>query len=226
MILINCHVFFYSCYLIFAKILYTLYYIKSAKKKVPHVTWAWQYHVCVMVMSVWVADYSIHLCVSVSVGCLGDAQAHGTQRRVWIINTPLAADGRAPASSRLTFMRPVSLKFYLTHMRVLHYPHLQCSSAWSHDELVSLDRYTFPWHWRHAASHLIYIPSRGTRAALTYLIFPVPCNYRHSEQAQTCCHFEVPHRSFPSSLILLRILIEIFQSVSQLAIHYCHATAL
>lgn len=125
-------------------------------------------------LCVWLGG-SVGVCVCVSV--LGWAPVRF--RLLWIINTPLAADERVPAHSVLTFRGPLSLRF--NHTRTCpHFPHLQGTSAWRHDELVSLDRCTLPWHWMHAGSHLICSASRGTEASLTSLMFPMPWSYTHT----------------------------------------------
>lgn len=112
---------------------------------------------------------------------------HRNQKHLWIINTPLAADERVPARSALTFRGPVSLRFKDTCTRS-HFLYLWSSSAWSRDELVSLDRCTFPWHRRHAGSHLIYTTSSGTEASLTSFIFPMPCRHPLLLYPHTCKH--------------------------------------
>lgn len=135
-------------------------------------------------------------CLSVCVGgwfggCVCVSQVLGWApvclRLLWIINTPLAADERVPARSVLTFRGPLSLRFNHAHT-CPHSPHLQGASARRHDELVSLDRCTLPWHWMHAGSHLIYTASRGTEASLTSLIFPMPWSHTHTHCINTHTH--------------------------------------
>lgn len=85
--------------------------------------------------------------------------------------------------------------------------HLPDCSAWSHDELASLDRCTLPWHGLHAGSHLIYSASREAKASLTSFIFSTPCGhaetmYTHSYE-RICFHFSVPDPSGPVPSLLI-----------------------
>jgi len=131
--------------------------------------------------------------------------AHETQKRLWIINTPLAADERVPARSALTFREPVSLRF----------KHARLSSHLIRGERT-VRGVTFPWHWHHAGSHLIYTASEGTEASLTSLIFPMPCRHTLTHtltfsDARLAASSFAPH--------LLHILIKIFPSVGWLPVH-------